>query len=191
MKVTIENDIITVDGAQVYPPVGDAPAVNTEQVINSNYGKLLFDLFDANRNVMEYEGIVGTIQRWFYGTLQKSAWCATSLCYFADKLGILERIGGKHDNVYDMMLACRNAASKGFGTFYTKDQLPATIPKYSICFWLWAGDHMDTGSSKHVGIAEYASNTDTIYCIGGNQSDKICTKEYKRANLYAIYYLSK
>ena len=152
-----------------------------------SYGERIFDGFDANRNVLEYNGIVGDIQRWFYGSLVKDSWCATSMCYFADKAGCLDAIGGKHDNVYDMMNACMVADAKGLGTFYDKQHLPEKIPQYAILFWLWSGSTMTASSSKHVGMAEYASSGDTIYCIGGNQSNKICTKAYDREDLYAIY----
>ena len=152
-----------------------------------SYGERIFDGFDANRNVKEYDGIVGEIQKWYYGSLVKDSWCATAMCYFANKAGCLEAIGGKHDNVYDMMNACMVADAKGLGKFYDKQHLPERIPQYSILFWLWSGSTMTSGSSKHVGMAEFASSGDTIYCIGGNQSNKICTKAYDRDYLYAIY----
>ena len=154
-----------------------------------SYGERIFDGFDANRNVKEYDGIVGDIQKWFYGSLVKDSWCATSMCYFANKAGCLDAIGGKHDNVYDLMNACMVADAKGYGKFYDKAHLPHRIPQYAILFWLWSGTTMTAGSRKHVGMAEFASSGDTIFCIGGNQSDKICTKAYSRDNLYAIYCL--
>lgn len=46
---------------------------------------------------------------------------------------------------------------------------------------------MTTSSSKHVGLAEYDSSADTIYCIGGNQKNKVCTLEYDRRYLYAVF----
>lgn len=150
-------------------------------------GERIFDGFDAYRGVKEYDGIVAKIQEWFYGSLVKDSWCATSLCYFAHKAGCLEAIGGKHDNVYDLMIACMVADAKGLGTFYDRQHLPEKIPQYAILFWLWEGSTMTAGSKKHVGLAEYASSGDYIYCIGGNQSDKICTKSYPREDLYAIY----
>lgn len=157
----------------------------------TNCGKKVFDGFDANRNILEYEGIVGDIQRWFYNSkdVVKSAWCATSLCYFADRAGCLDRIGGKHENVFDMLRACEACAKEGKGKFYSREHLPDKIPQYAICFFLWSGNLMAQSSSKHVCMAEYASSGSTIYCIGGNQSDKICTKEYARDKLYAIYLL--
>lgn len=150
-------------------------------------GERIFDGFDSNRNVLEYNGIVASIQKWFYGSLVKDSWCATSMCYFANLAGCLDAIGGKNDNVYDMMEACKKAAAAGKGTFYDKAHLPERIPQYAILFWLWSGSTMTPSSSKHVGMAEYASSGDHVYCIGGNQSDKICTKSYPREDLYAVY----
>ena len=152
-------------------------------------GERIFDGFDANRGVVEYNGIVATIQKWFYDTqtVVKESWCATALCYFANLAGCLDAIGGKNDNVYAMMEACKKAAAAGKGTFYDKAHLPERIPQYAVLFWLWSGSTMTPTSSKHVGMAEYASSGDQIYCIGGNQSNKICTKSYPREDLYAIY----
>lgn len=176
---------ILLDGKEVwcYEIRDDAPSDHPLP----SAGERIFDGFDENRNIKEYEGIVGKIQKWFYGSLVKGLWCATSLCYFANKAGCLEAIGGKHDNVYDMMNACMVADAKGLGTFYDRNHIPERIPQYAILFWLWEGNTMTAGSKKHVGMAEFASSGDTIYCIGGNQSDMICTKAYDRKYLYAIY----
>lgn len=154
------------------------------------YGKKVFDGFDANRNVKEYDGIVATIQKWYYdGYLSKTQWCASSMSYFCHLAGCLDNIGGKNDNVCAMMKACERAGKEGKGTFLKGSDIPATIPKYAILFWLWEGQMSEDNPKKHVGMAEYAASGNTIYCIGGNQSDKICTKAYDRKYLYAIYVL--
>lgn len=145
--------------------------------------------FAKYRGVTEYEGIVGQIQKWFYGYVSKTSWCATSLSYFAFVCGVLDSFGGKHENVYNMMVACKAQADKGKGTFFDKYHIPETIERNDILFWLWDGKIMNTTSSKHVGVAEYKSNTDKIFCIGGNQKDKICTLEYDKKFLYAVYRL--
>jgi len=49
-----------------------------------------------------------------------ASWCCTSLSYFANQLGILNKIGGRNENVYAMMLACDVSAKAGKGTFYDK-----------------------------------------------------------------------
>lgn len=148
----------------------------------------LADLFAEHRGETEYNGIVKTIQEWYYGSLVKAAWCATALSYFADKLGILDQLGGKNENVKRMMDACQSASLKTKkGTFYTRLKIPNKILKGDILFWNWDGGIMTTSSNKHVGVAEYSSSNDTIFCIGGNQKDKICTLEYDKASLYAVF----
>lgn len=174
---------LVIDGETVYQQA----LTDEMEPVKESAGERIFKGFDANRGVVEYEGIVGEIQKWYYGYVSKTAWCCTSLCYFAHKAGVLDAIGGKNENVYYLMEACKKAAKEGKGTFYERSQIPERIPRYAVLFWLWAGDKMDAGSRKHVGLAEFASSGETIYCIGGNQGDKICTKAYDRSRLYAIY----
>lgn len=165
---------VTIDGVNYVPEI--ATQNNTKSTIVDELSKY--------RGTQEYNGIVSTIQTWFYGKLIKQAWCATCISYFANLCGILEQIGGKNENVYNMLIACRNTHPD---RFYSRDNLPATIKKNDILFWLWSGDTMNAGSSKHVGVAEYDSDSDIIYCLGGNQKDKICTLAYNRKYLYAVY----
>lgn len=177
MKVTIntEQDIVEVNGVIVYQrntTTGRNPAI-------------IADRFAEHRGDKEYTGVVKTIQEWYYGRLLETAWCATAMSYFADQAGYLVAIGGKNENVYNMLQACKNS---GCGVVYEKENIPSTILKGDILFWLWCGDTMTSGSSKHVNIAEYDSeNGGKIFAIGGNQKDKICTLEYTRDNLYAVY----
>ena len=49
--------------------------------------KMLTDMAQYVGTV-EYEGIVKTIQEWYYGSLVKAAWCATAISYFADRNGL-------------------------------------------------------------------------------------------------------
>lgn len=144
----------------------------------------IVDELSKYRGTKEYNGIVNTIQTWFYGSCVKAAWCATCISYFANLCGILEQIGGKNENVYKMMLACKKSRPE---QFYSRGNLPQTIKKNDILFWLWNGDMMTVDSSKHVGVAEYDSSNETIYCLGGNQKDKICTLAYERKYLYAVF----
>jgi len=139
------------------------------------------------RGTKEYDGIVAEIQKWFYGSLVKQSWCATCISYFANKLGVLEKIGGKNENVNVMRLACKKCSEEGKGQYFEGQDIPSKIEKNDILFWLWKGGEMKNDSSKHVGVAEYDSTNDIIYCLGGNQKDKICTLGYSRECLYAIY----
>lgn len=162
---------VTVDGVAYAPRVAAACVT-------------LVDELRKYRGVKEYTGIVATIQKWYYGMVKQSAWCATCISYFANVCGILPQIGGRNENVYFMMRSCKNARP---AQFFDKQNLPATIKKNDILFFLWKGDSMNSGSSKHVTVAEYDSNGDTIFCLGGNQKDKICTLEYERKYLYAVF----
>lgn len=140
----------------------------------------------SNRGTAEYNGIVATIQKWYYGSLVKASWCATCISYLLNQAGISSH---KQENVYRLMLSLQSDHYNG--TFYDKKNLPSMIKRGDILFWLWSGDTMTATSSKHVGMAEYDSNKDTVFCIGGNQKDKICTLEYERKYLYAVYRLAR
>lgn len=177
MIVTINTtqDIVEVNGEIVYQ----------RNTVTERNPAIIADMFSEHRGDKEYTGIVKTIQEWFYGHLLKTAWCATAMSYFANQAGYLAAIGGKNENVYNMLQACKES---GCGVVYEKGNIPLTILKGDILFWLWSGDAMTSGSSKHVNIAEYDSiNGGNIFAIGGNQKDKICTLEYTRDNLYAVY----
>lgn len=136
------------------------------------------------RGSMEYEGIVAVIQEWYYGHIERSAWCATTVSYFANQLGILDQLGGKSNNVYDMLLKCQRVSPK---QFYPKHDIPNEILKDDILFMMWDKGEMTHNSNKHVCVAEYASKGDTFFGIGGNQKDKICTLKYERDNIYALF----
>ena len=49
--------------------------------------KTITDAFEPYIGTVEYNGIVKTIQEWFYGDLVKASWCATSCSFFADQVG--------------------------------------------------------------------------------------------------------
>lgn len=144
----------------------------------------LADAMKPYRGVIEYNGIVEDIQKWYYGSLIKSSWCATGISYFADQLGILEQFGGKNENVRLMMDACSKSVK---GKFFDNKNIPKLIKKGDVLFMLWSGAVMNTTSSKHVTVAEYDSDSSTIFCIGCNQKDKICTLEYERKNVYGLF----
>lgn len=160
--------------------------VNGVNVYSLGKKKDFVSLLQEHRGVTEYNGVVGDIQRWYYGTLVKSAWCATAISYFANMLGLLSDIGGKNSNVYQMYLDCK---VNGTGQMFDKNDIPKELKRNDILFWLWKDDVMIDTSSKHVGVCEYDTSSDKIYCIGGNQKDKICTLEYDRKYLYAVYRL--
>ncbi len=148
----------------------------------------LADLFSNFRGAKEYSGIVERIQRWYYGSLVKASWCATSLSFFADQLHILDQIGGKNENVYAMMNACKKTHPERCHGVEKGIRVDFDIKKGDILFWLWDGNVMNSTSPKHVNVAEYdANSSEAIFAIGGNQKDKICTLLYDRDCLYMVF----
>jgi len=49
---------------------------------------------------------------------------------------------------------------------------------------------MSVSSNKHVGVCYEDTTLDLIKTIGGNQSDSICIKNYKKSDIYAVYRIS-
>lgn len=168
--------IIDTDKGTVEPYTVAITASKAEQMIN---------ILCNHRGDTEYTGLCETIQKWYYGSLVKSAWCATTISYLFSKVDI----NHKAENVNRLRLSL--SSDHYNGSYYEGNDIPKQIKRGDILFWLWSGDKMSDTSSKHVGIAEYDSNTDNIYCIGGNQKDKICTLAYNRKNLYAVYRLAR
>lgn len=141
----------------------------------------LIEQFEKYIGTREYNGIVATIQTWYYGYVSKTAWCATSMSYMANECGILDQLGGKNEGVYEMYLACK--AKHGKGKFYDYDSLPDMIPKGAVCFFLRRGaSHVTLAyEDKHLDKLKY------IACLGGNQNDSICIKSYHMGSLQAVF----
>lgn len=150
-------------------------------------GEKLYKLFKQFEGTKEYDGIVAQIQKWYYGSLVKASWCATAVSYFASQLGIPI----KAENVNVLKTACDILAKGGIGKYYERrtSGLPTTIHKGDILFWLWSGDIMTNTSSKHVGVcaADTSIQSAVVPCIGGNQDNSICVKNYDTRKLYAVY----
>ena len=141
--------------------------------------KTVTDLFEEHLGVKEYNGIVRTMIEWYYyGGFAKVAWCAISMSYMLNKLGLLSKIGTKQENVYKLMKECESAASKGIGKFYYKEKIPTnyTIKQGTIVFILKSDPPMTESSSKHVTSARYDftyKGSGYFKSLGGNQSDYI------------------
>ena len=142
----------------------------------------IVDEFMKYLGVHEYNGIVAVIQKWYYGTLVKDAWCATSTSYFAHVAGILDQLGGKNEGVYEMMNACR-ALHKTDGRFWDYPNIPMNLKKHDIIFFKRNGmSHV-----AHLWRDETYTGSGTINVLGGNQSDMICKKDYKQMGIQAVY----
>lgn len=161
----------------------DAGTVMPFETVSGGIGVRMVQILQAHRGDTEYEGFCKNVQEWYYGYVVKTAWCATTISYLAEQTGLLSR-KERQDNVYWLMETFRDLNGQR-GTFYSTP--PQTIQKGDILFWLWEGDKMTSSSKKHVGLAEYDSAAEKIYCIGGNQKNKVCTLEYDRKYLYAVF----
>lgn len=156
------------------------PYENTETSITT-----LADLFEAYEGTVEYNGIVAEIQKWYYGFVSKTAWCATAVSYFAAQLHLpfarAENVRVLLDNVDK---TCTRIYNREYG-----DSKDYKIKRGDILFFLWDNEErMSNVSSKHVGIAFNDSYSPyRVECIGGNQNNCICVKSYNRSNLYAVY----
>lgn len=162
--------------------------IDTEAGTCQPYGELfkpnVADFLAQYEGAKEYDGVVATIQKWYYGSLVKAPWCATCMSWAFSKLGIPV---DKAENVYTLMRNCQYAATQGHGTFYSKSELPPELNRGDVCFLLFSGTTMTTTSSKHVTAYIKDAGANSIHCIGGNQSDGIFTKTYNRSSLYAVY----
>ena len=140
------------------------------------------DEFTKYIGVHEYDGIVATIQKWYYGSLVKDAWCATSTSYFANVAGILDQIGGKHEGVYEMMKATKKLHATD-GRYFEYPNIPYNLKKHDFIFFQRNGmSHV-----AHCWKDEIYTGSGTISVLGGNQSDSICKKDYKQAGISAVY----
>lgn len=143
----------------------------------------IVDFLARYKGAKEYEGVVATIQKWYYGSLVKAPWCATCMSWVFNQLGIPV---DKAENVYTLMRNCQYAATQGHGTFYGRSELPE-LKKGDVCFLLFTGTTMTTASKKHVTAFIARPSAERIRCIGGNQSDKIQVTDYASSTLYAVY----
>ena len=151
--------------------------------------KTITDAFEPYIGTVEYNGVVAEIQEWFYGWLIKDSWCATSVSYFANQVGVLDQIGGKNENVCNMMNAARKT---GIGTFYYKEDIPKgyTVKRGTVMFMLWSGEMKPDNPRIHVTTCyeDFAyKGSGYCKCLGGNQSDSIKINQYSQGNIYAIF----
>lgn len=140
------------------------------------------DVFMHYQGVQEWDGIIPIIQKWFYGSMIKAPWCATSMCWALAQLGLREyTLKGKSENVYDLNERLKDAVSHG-----RCDEKKIDDIRYGdIIIFSWDGDFKPT-SSKHVaGVIKL--NGKNIKCIGGNQSDGINIADYDTHKIYAVY----
>lgn len=149
---------INVDGKVCYP-------------MSNNNGLTLADKMEQYEGAAEYEGIVAEIQKWFYGYVSRTSWCATCVSYFANLLGIGNQVG-KYENVDKMK---ENFNARGFldctknyggGNYQAK--------RGDVVFF---SDNHTYADCTHVGVVQSINHqTGELQWIGGNTSDKIMSK---------------
>ena len=169
--------IIDTDSMQITPYEDQKNAATAP---GKSRGVQMVEQLEKWKGAKEWDNIVSGIQTWFYGFVSKTSWCATTMSYLLTAVGI----PAKRENV----LRLYNFAKKsGAGKFYTKDEIPKTIKRGDILFFLWTVGEMTETSSKHVTMCEEDSDGETILCIGGNQSDGINPARYDRSYLYGVW----
>lgn len=129
----------------------------------------LADVFERYEGVQEYQGIVAIIQKWYYGTLVKDAWCATALSWALDKMGLLSSGMKKQENVYFLWNELMNQVRVGHYTLISKT---ADSRRGDIIILNF--DKLNKWSptcSKHVTVYTGDWRNGMFVGIGGNQSN--------------------
>ena len=156
--------------------------------------KTVTDLFQEHLGAHEYDDFVTKMIKWYYGGgFAKVAWCAISMSYMMNELGLLDQIGGKNQNVYRMLVSTEGAIAKTHKgrLLYKKDLKNGDVIKRgSIIFILKSAAPMRETSDKHVTSAyeDFVYNgTGWFDSLGGNQSDYIQVKKYGQKDIYAVF----
>lgn len=171
MKYIIDTDTMTITTYEDQQTDNTKPGPRSLQMVKQ---------LEKWKGAREWDGIVSGIQTWFYGCISKTSWCATTMSYLLTAVGIPTR----RENVKGLL---DFGIKSGVGRFYTKNELPKTIKRGDILFFLWTGDTMTETSSKHVTMCEEDTDGEMILCIGGNQSDGINPARYDRKYLYGVW----
>ena len=155
--------------------------------------KTVTDCFIPYIGTKEYNGIVKTMITWYYGGFAPVPWCAIAVSYMMNELGLLDQIGGKEQNTYQMMVNTEKAWKKsGKGTFkYAKDIKKGTILRRGTIVWLNKDSgEMTYGSHKHTTTVDkdftYTAAGD-FEALGGNQDNYIKVKSYPQRMIYAMF----
>lgn len=155
--------------------------------------KTVTDLFQEHLGAHEYDSFVSKMIKWYYGYDAKVAWCAISMSYMMNQLGLLDQIGGKNQNVYRMLVSTAVANKKtGKGKLlYRKDLKSGDVIKRGTVIFLMKDEgEMKATSSKHVTTAydDFVYNgTGWFDSLGGNQDNYIKVKKYPQKHIYAIF----
>lgn len=136
-------------------------------------GKTMADFFEADEGAKEWDATVAKIQTWYYGYVSKTAWCATSLSYYANMAGVADQTG-KYNNVDRVkdfmnsrgMLDC----TKNYGGGHY-------VPKRGDVVFM--SDKKTYADCTHIGvISDINTSKGTVTVISGNCADSICKRTY-------------
>lgn len=154
--------IITIDTNKLTCTFGNSVTVKN---------KTLADAFEEHIGAKEWDSFVTSIQKWYYGSLVKDAWCCTSVSYFAHQLGLDSQVP-KNENVdrlKDFMvkqgkLDCTK--NYGGGAYVAK--------RGDLVFFSNGFNFKDC---THVGVVqEIHYDTGWLTYISGNANDSIMSK---------------
>lgn len=155
--------------------------------------KTLTDMFQQHYGATEYDSFVSKMIKWYYGYDARVAWCAISMSYMAMSLDILDQFGHKNQNCYEMLKTIESTipkTHKGKLTYKTDIPKGKVIRRGTVVFILHDDPPMKFSSHKHV-TTVYKDFTykggGYFTSLGGNQGDKIQTKDYPQAKIYAIF----
>lgn len=144
----------------------------------------LADVLDVYEGTREYEGIVEIIQKWYYGYLSQTAWCATTICWALAQLGLrVYTLNGNTDNVYQLDILLKASAKKGNCKLILN---PAEYKRGDIVI-LCFDSVFNLTASKHVTVFNRPLIGNKFEGIGGNQSDSIRYSNYDMSNIIAVY----
>ena len=163
--------------------------------------KTVTDEFQKHYGAYEYNSFVKDMIKWYYGGgYAPVAWCAISMSYMMNQMGLLDQIGGKAQNCYEMICNIQKAIKKtGKGKLYLRGEglkKGLVIPRGSIIFILRSDPPMSYGSKKHVTSCATTFTfkaAGTYDGLGGNQDpdngkpDCICTKKYTQSKIWAVF----
>lgn len=142
----------------------------------------LLDVFEPFLGTKEYNGVIATIQKWYYGSVVKDSWCATSLSWAMGRLGLMMYcLGGKYENVYNLNLAIQSEGKCKQIDFNNEYMLPGDI--VILCY----SDAFTWTSQNHVTVFRTYSDKPYFIGRGGNQNNSICDKHFDKSNIIYVW----
>ena len=129
--------------------------------------KTMADFFEANEGAKEWDATVAKIQTWYYGYVSKTAWCATSLSYYANMAGVADQTG-KYNNVDRVKDFMNSRGMLDCGHY---------VPKRGDVVFM--SDKKTYADCTHIGvISDINTSKGTVTVISGNCADSICKRTY-------------